>query len=290
MRVLHFGDLHVWRARVPWRDALYPKAWLGPLNLLLRRARKFPPSYRRPVMEALWREEADLVVFTGDFSTFSLEEEFQEAAEWFGPLREKWGDRLFALPGNHDRYTPGALRRRHLERWLPWVRTDPLSRLELEDGWTLLGVDHSVPLPFRSNGVVTPESLPALADALAAEGSAGRKVLLAGHFPYATPAAHPETWEHRLIGGEAFAEVLRAFPPAAYLHGHKHVRWALRPAVTPETLCLNCGSAGMRHTDPLRQAGYVSFHLGEEGVEEAHWHRYDGRGGWEKGPLTPDPA
>lgn len=290
LRILHFGDLHVWRAEFVWREAYHPKRWLGPLNLALRRAHAFPPAYRRPVMDAVLAENADIVVFTGDFSTFSLESEFSEAARLFAPLHERYGKRLFAIPGNHDRYTARSLRRKLLEKHLPWVRQDPVSRLDLSNTWTLLGVDHAVPLRFRSNGIVSESTQTALRDELQRLKQQQKNVILAGHFPYATPVAYPESWEHKLLGEEKFAALLREFPPAVYLHGHKHVRWALRPACTPETLCLNCGSIGMKHDNPRKQAGYLLFDLHETGIDNLQEKVFDGQGGWETRPLIPDPA
>ncbi len=287
MKILHFGDLHVWSAKPLWSEWMYPKRWLGPINLHLRRARHFPPAYRKAAMAAILESDVDGVWFTGDFTNFSLEEEFAEAARLFAPLREKWGDRLLALPGNHDLYTPGSVQKRLLERHLPWVRTETAWRTVWMPGLDVIGVQHAVPLKLRSNGVVTPETQNALRAELSATRQAGHTAVVMGHFPYATPPDHPETAEHRLLGEAELAALFTELPPALYLHGHKHVRWALRPPETPETLCLNCGSMSMQHEHPQKQAGFLTFDLDAHGgVRHLTAHTYDGHSDWRPTPLS----
>ena len=53
MRILHFGDLHVWRMQVEWDDPLYPKRFLGGANLLLNRRKRFPPDLGRAALEQI---------------------------------------------------------------------------------------------------------------------------------------------------------------------------------------------------------------------------------------------
>lgn len=286
MKIVHFGDLHVWSRRMVWKESYVPKRWMGSLNLLIRRARKFPKPFREAALDAVLAEDADLVVFTGDFTNFSIRQEFAECADLFAPLVEKMGERLFAIPGNHDCYTSRSVREKLLEASLPWVCMDPVSRLDVNDRLTLLGVHHSVPLRFRSNGLVTETTQQALREAFNACREENRTVLLAGHFAYATPVEHPETPEHKLLGDDLFADLLREFSPSVYMHGHKHVRWAIRSSLTPDTLCLNCGSSSMKSKDPLKQAGFLSWDQQDDGtVENLQAHTYNGFDTWTKEPF-----
>ncbi|WFB37665.1 metallophosphoesterase [Kiritimatiellota bacterium B12222] len=287
MKMIHFGDLHVWnRTPMMWSELYYPKRWLGPLNLLLHRSKFFPPAYRQAAMDAILAEEPDVAVFTGDFSSFSLKSEFEQADELFAPLREKLGERLFAIPGNHDVYTTRVARRRVLENSLPWVHTDLVTRLDLNDRLSLLGVNHSCPFLIASNGKVTPEAqerLRAMFDVLNAEG---RTVLLAGHYPYISPPEFPEANNHKLLGDDELAQVVKEGAPAVYMHGHHHIRWAVRPRITPETLCLNCGSVSMKHARPDKQAGFLSWDQQDDGeVRNLTAHTYDGKSAWAKSPV-----
>lgn len=279
LKVIHFGDLHVWKKALPPGEWWYPKRWLGPINLLARRAKKFPSDYRKRVVEDIRASDADLVIYSGDFTTLSHPWEFEEAARIFAPLVEKWGERFFAIPGNHDRYTPGTLKHQLLERHLPFAATDRVKRQDIGTWLSLIGVDHSEPLMIRSNGIVRPASQRKLEETCAQAKQDGRAILLVGHFPYATPPEYPETWEHRLIGEDAFAQTVAGIQPLAYLHGHKHVRWAIRPDSSNGVLCLNCGSAGMKSDNPAKQAGFLSFSVApEKGVSDLKAHRLEDDG------------
>lgn len=276
MRILHFGDIHFWRLRFDW-DFYYPKRFLGLANLALRRRHKFPPHLAWRVARAIVDEQADLVVFSGDLSTMSLDAEFRDAAAAFAPLYEKWGERLVVIPGNHDRYTPGSVCSRRYEKHFPHGAFPEGERVcvrEFDDGLAVVAVDASRPFKVRSNGFfdsALEEELDARLDALA---GGGRRVVLVGHFPYAYPPEVEAAWDHKMLRDGAFAALVARHRPAVYLHGHKHIRWALRDGRTPDTLCLNCGAAGMVSDDPAKQAGWVSFDLGAGGavggIEFAH--------------------
>ena len=261
MRVLHFGDIHFWKIGTD-RDFYYPKRALGTVNLTLRRQWKFPPSYARAVAQEVARQEADLVIFSGDFTTMSLKREYEMAAEAFAPIREKFGDRLFAFPGNHDRYTPLAVRSGRFEKFLPFAANlidGALTRTQvIGDQLAIIGFDCSHPCRIRSNGTMTGELTRELRAALERQRDEGRRVFLVGHYPYAYPPGVKISWEHQLLEMARLTELVSEFKPAAYFHGHKHIRWLLRPPATPDTPCLNCGAAGMKSSSPEKQAGFIT--------------------------------
>ncbi|MDF3128103.1 metallophosphoesterase [Kiritimatiellaeota bacterium B1221] len=287
MKIIHFGDLHVWRFTPVWSELYYPKRWLGPLNLLFHRSKHFPPEYRRAAMDAIVNEKPDVAIFTGDFSSFSLQAEFEEADQLFAPLREQLGERLFALPGNHDCYTPRAHRNQIMQRVLPWVHAEPVSRLDLNDKLSLVGVNHSEPFWVASNGRVTSDTQTQLKAMFAQMKAEGRTVLLAGHYPYVSPEEYPESKDHKLIGDAEFAEVVKEGGPAVYMHGHQHIRWALRSERTPDTLCLNCGSVSMKHDRKDKQAGFLSWQQQDDGqVEHLTAHTFNGIDAWAKTPIS----
>lgn len=287
MKLIHAGDLHVWRHGIPLSDPFAIKRWLGAVNLLLHRARAFPPELRQVALAAIGAEEPDAVIFTGDFSQSSQRSEFRECARLFRPLQERLGVRLIALPGNHDVYTTKAEQKQWLEKELPWVHTAPVDRVDLEGALTVVTVNHSRPFRLKSNGQVQPHTQELLRATLEECRREGRVVLLAGHYPYATPPEYPETPDHRLLGEEAFRELVAEFAPPLYLHGHKHVRWALRSTLTPSTLCLNCGSLGMKSDQQEKQAGFLSWEQEEDGtVRHLTAHRFTDQGDLRQEPLS----
>jgi len=281
MKFVHFGDLHLWCHGFVARELQYPKRWIGPLNLALNRRRKFPPAYRLPAIDAILEEKADVVIYTGDFTTLSLREEFVMAAALFERIFEKLGDRFIALPGNHDRYTAASVKKGYLEQFLSFLPSERVFTRQLAPRLTVVGVDHSYPLLLRSNGVVKDEVHQALQETLERMRKTNQIVVLAGHYPYASPAEHPESWDHKLLGAERLEALIQEYKPLLYLHGHKHVRWNLLPPSTPSTRCFNCGSMGMKNPSPLKQAGFLSWEMDDRGeIRNLQAKVFDGRASW----------
>ena len=270
MRVLHFGDIHFWKIGTD-RDFLYLKRLLGIINLTVRRSRRFPPEYARVVAQEVARQEADLVIFSGDFTTMSLNSEFRMAAEAFAPICEKFGDRLFAIPGNHDRYTPYSVRSGRLEKLLPFASLGDEGQLTrtqvVSDQLALVGFDCSHPCRVRSNGTMDDALVEELRVALENQREAGRRVFLVGHYPFAYPPEVEIAWEHKLLGMERLEELVAEFKPAGYFHGHKHIRWQLRSPGAPATPCLNCGAAGMKSASEEKQAGFLVADFADDDLE-----------------------
>jgi 3',5'-cyclic AMP phosphodiesterase CpdA len=268
MRILHFGDIHFWRLQLA-QDFYYPKRLLGIVNLAMRRRHHFPAELAREAMARIAEEDADLVLFSGDMTTMSLEGEFRDAAEAFAPLYEKWGDRLVAIAGNHDRYSPASVRRNYFEDYFPHAAMPEGRRVfsrQFGDHLCVVGFDASRPFMVRSNGLLDQGIERELDHELEVAGETGRQVLLMGHFPYSYPGGFPGKWHHRLLRDGVLAELIARHRPVAYLHGHKHVRWCLRDARTPQTLCLNCGPAGMSSSLSDSHAGWLTFELSQDGI------------------------
>lgn len=287
MKFVHFGDLHVWSQFFAWRELQYPKRWLGPINLRLKRHKRFPPAYRLPAIDAIIKEETDIAIYTGDFTSFSLREEFVMASALFERIFEKVGDGFIAIPGNHDRYTEASVRKGHLEDYLTFLPKERVFTKQLAARITVVGVDHSYPCLLRSNGIVKDEVHAQLVETMERMKKTNQIVILMGHYPFVTPPEHPETWEHKLIGEEKMLELVQSFKPKLYLHGHKHVRWSVRPESCPDTLCLNSGSIGMMSDDPQKQAGYLTWNMDDRGeISKLTAKVYDGSSEWVPHELT----
>lgn len=286
MKFVHIGDLHVWDHAFVWQELHHPKRWIGPLNLMLNRRKRFPPSYRLPAIDAVLNEKPDVVIFTGDFTTLSLREEFVMAAALFERIFEKLGPQFIAIPGNHDRYTPGSEAADHLHHYLSFLPRERVFTRQLDMRLTLVCVDHSYPLKLRSNGIVKDDVHQALEETLARMKKTNQQVILAGHYPYATPPEHPESWQHGLIGAERLGALVKEYKPLLYLHGHQHRRWRLRDPQTPDTLCLNCGSLGMKDPSPDRQAGFWTWEMDDRGAISALTAKvFDGESTWQAHPA-----
>lgn len=274
MRILHFGDIHVWRLRLA-RDFWYLKRLLGTVNLTIRRRMRFPAHYPAIVAAEVLRSDVDAVIFSGDMSTMSLVPEFEEAARLFAPIHEKWGDRFFCIPGNHDRYSPGSIRSGFYERYFPYgaFGEGKLVRRQLiDEGLVIVGFDCSHPCRIRSNGTMSDRLEAELRTALEHERSEGNRVLLTGHYPLAYPSDVHASWEHKLLKAERLERLVAEFEPIAYFHGHKHQRWLER---VKKTLCVNCGAAGMTSSEVSKQAGFMTVDLNGKNLTNAEAHVLD---------------
>src|SRR5262245_29233569 len=108
LRIVHFSDIHVFESKAAWnaRDLLSKRltGWVN--NRLLPRGRQFrgAADVLRRLVDDIYRQKPDLLLFSGDATTLGVEEEFALAADI---LRVKDPSALpgFAVPGNHDYYT-----------------------------------------------------------------------------------------------------------------------------------------------------------------------------------------
>ena len=113
-RIVHVSDLHVWR--LSWNPLhWYGKRALGMGNLLLRRARKFRLEEIPSLVQAIESDNPNHVVVSGDFTTTSLPREFESSAAGLGTLISDPA-RATVVPGNHDRYTRSAARKKGFEQ------------------------------------------------------------------------------------------------------------------------------------------------------------------------------
>lgn len=265
LTLIHFGDLHAWRLALEWRDP-YLKRGLGFFNWWLRRGKRFPPALAQRMLRHLEQQEADLLVFSGDFSAMAQGDEFARARQWLEPLRRKWGARFFAIPGNHDRYTPRSARSAYESHFADeeMAAGQGVKRMVVDGGLSLVGFDASIPRPLSCRGYFPRALHERLESVLLEEERAGRRSILVGHYPYAVPPLYHHKWSRRLVGASSLAGLIARYRPLLYLHGHEHRRrWALRPPQTPETLCLNSGSIGLWEEDPLKRAGFLTVELNE---------------------------
>jgi 3',5'-cyclic AMP phosphodiesterase CpdA len=259
IRIVHFSDMHLWSWGLDWPDVPL-KRWLGLGNLALRRARQFPYWLAEQVVAEMVKVEADACVFTGDLTTCALGRELDMAVVLLSPLRERWGDDLMIMPGNHDRYTRKVVAAQRFESCLLPGREQAPWRLDLSSGFTLVGLDCSAPRMMSSRGRFTAEQARQSETALEQVKKEGRRLVLCGHYPYSYPEDFRIKWSHLLPrqDRQRLTNLVRWSQPAAYLHGHEHHRWVhASPLETPLVPCVNAGSAGCLKSKPHSRAGFL---------------------------------
>lgn len=244
-RIVHISDIHL------WRFPLNPLHWVGKRtlglgNLLLRRGRKFRRERLPELIRAVDSDSPDHLILSGDLSTTSLDSEF----EW---VRAAFGDRLSTpekatvLPGNHDRYTRGAWRRREFDRWFGHTTgADRYPFLKpLAPGLALIGFDPCLPRPISARGLAAPEAVEGLCEILRTLDPNRTRCLLFGcHYPGEVPEEHREREKgHEMVGARQVVQALAEAPiPIFWLHGHLHYPWLFASPTVERLVYLNPGA------------------------------------------------
>jgi 3',5'-cyclic AMP phosphodiesterase CpdA len=287
LRIIHLSDIHVWRYTFnPLR--LANKRALGVLSLVVRRARRFRLERLRDVVDRVLGLGADHVLITGDLTTTALPAEFQAARAALADLLADPG-RVTVLPGNHDRYTRGSVRRRHFEEWFgayspagpyPWLRP-------LDDETALLGLD-ATRAHLSATGWLPPAQLAAARALLADPSARPRRLVVACHYPLAAPPSYQKELAHkRLTNARDLAGWLAGVGPHLFCCGHVHAAWAFVPRDFPGQVCLNAGAPLLRDRTGLRPPGFLEITLHDRDVSVVH-HAWVGQG-WETRALYQDP-
>ena len=256
MRFLHCSDVHVvGDYRRPSWFALGWRRMPALAELKLRgRGVVFAnsPQVIRTIVADVERHRADHLIVSGDLTGYALEEEFDAALAALGPIaRDK--RRCTVIPGNHDTYTPGALKDLRFERRfghllesdLPQHRREgpfPFVRL-LDDGAAVVGLlSARVPfVPGCSFGVIGKRQLEGLEAAIADPALEHRAVLVVVHHAPLTKAGKPDKPLHRLVDAEALFRIIHG-PRFAVLHGHIHKRYH-HPATRDRPNIFGAGSS-----------------------------------------------
>lgn len=273
MRLIHLSDIHVWRYPLnPLR--FFSKRTVGVLDLLRGRARKFRQERLSAVVDRVRSLEADHILITGDLTTTALPEEFRDAAEALQPLLT---DRSKAtiVPGNHDRYTSGSLRKRKFEQMFgafapsesfPWLKPiDPET--------AILGLDPTRP-HLSARGYLPPEQL-AEAQRLVKE-KRPRRLIIACHYPLEAPPPYQRQLAFkRLTNADEVIAWVQTIGPHLYCCGHVHAAWAFTPTSIPQQLCLNAGAPLLRDPTGLRPPGFLEVTLEGDRVSAVH-HSWNG--------------
>ncbi len=272
LRVAHVGDLHFW-ALPRLSDRLFSKRMLGTANLLLRRARKFQRTRGGELVKGITDANPDWALFSGDFTTTSLESEFLKAKSVLKPIITGMRGRVRAVPGNHDRYTAREFRTRMFERYMEAIMPEDnrVYGLSMGSGNFLLGLDCTADNGLGSWGHVTPDMLQTIERIWQAYSREISRMWILAHFP----AEDPPGLVHgnrrgQLHGAAELLSVLSGVSaPMLWLHGHHHRRWCYRSPRVPRLTYLNAGAPLMRFSGQDADLGFLEITATEEEVSVA---------------------
>ncbi|AKU92773.1 metallophosphoesterase family protein [Vulgatibacter incomptus] len=252
MKILHISDVHVqvdYDER-PWRKLGWRRLAAQLELKLAKRAQRYvkaPETIARLVAEAA-RNAVDHVVLSGDLTALALDEEFEGARKALGELADK-PDKLTVIPGNHDVFTPGSVRKQRFEKWFGHLLGSDLPELRAEGAWPhvrLLGDDVAIvglcsarvpPVPGIAAGRVGDDQLQALMKICAHPKVKGRTVHVVLHHTPVRPDGKVDRRDHGLTDALRFLEACRLAGVATVMCGHIHKRFTLALEGGPRIIC-----------------------------------------------------
>ncbi len=287
MRILHLSDIHVWH--YTWNPRqLFSKRSIGMMELLTGRAGRFRLERLDDVIAHANALGADQILITGDITTTALPSEFRVALKHLEPLLQD-PQRVTIVPGNHDRYTVGALRDRRFEAafqtflpepTFPWLR-------RIGDRTAILGLDAARP-HLSARGFLPEAQIEAAMPLVGEARRESRELIIASHYPVTAPAAYQrDLSKKRLDNAPRVAEWLRTIGPHLYCCGHVHAAWAFTPPELPQQLCINAGAPLLRDPTGLHPPGFVEITL-KAGVVSVTHHAWSGDA-WQEISLAQQP-
>ncbi|GAB2184041.1 metallophosphoesterase family protein [Roseibium sp. LAB1] len=228
----HLSDPHLGPLPDPKLLQLFSKRILGYLNWHRNRSRIMGANYLEQLVEDMKAQAPDHIAVTGDLVNIALPIEITGARTWLEEIGAP--EDVSVVPGNHDAYVPGAVRRARAA-WWPYMNGDgagsqPSNGTKSEatfpyvrkrDGIALVGVTTGrASGPWFATGRVGSKQskrLRAILDDLGRDGLF-RVVML--HHP---PFRHATHWHKRLSDASRVRAVVKRAGAELILHGHTHV-------------------------------------------------------------------
>ena len=256
MRILHCSDPHfdLSLQTIPWKK-WFGKRAIGALNLLGGRGRYFDDAEAKIAALTRFKEQndVDLVLCTGDLTALGLTAELENAAELLAPLAQP-PERFIVIPGNHDVYSADVIRGDHFHLYFgQYMHTDwpqyavdgpwPIVRL-FGEPVAVIAVNSAKPnpLPWRSDGHITPVQLEALERILADPRLQKRWVFVMTHYAARLADGTPDKPNHGLRNADAFLHACRSIERGAIRNGHIHRCY--RTPLQKEGLAIDLYGAG----------------------------------------------
>lgn len=232
MRIAHLSDLHI-----DSPDALKPGMFfdgilpnrrvLGAANYLLRRRSVHQVDVLRAAIRQFCEIGVDHCVVTGDVSNLAIPREFS----FVRSLLDEIGgpDRLSIVPGNHDWYTPDAVRDHRFESFfgdLIWGARDTGGKYpahkDLDGVRLILARTAWTPPAGMAWGKMGDEQIQAIKK-LAMDGTeAGLYVVLAQHHHLFRRRRFLDRFTGRFIDAETEKAMIAGAPIGLVIHGHDH--------------------------------------------------------------------
>ena len=223
-RLAHISDIHLGPLPHVTRSELFSKRITGYINWYRNRADKMNDGSLELLLQHLKSAPQDHLVVTGDLVNLALDAEIELAAKWLtsvGPPTD-----VSVVPGNHDTYVPGALKKIN-SAWSPYMRGDApddgnrFPYLRVRDNVAVIGANSGrASLPFMATGSFREKQARDTTELLKRTKADGLfRVVLIHHPPFRGATARHK----RLIGAKRFRKMIKQYGADLILHGHTHI-------------------------------------------------------------------
>lgn len=225
-RLAHLSDIHLGPLPELSIKELATKRITGFVNWHRNRAKSMFGDTLLHLLDDLKAQRADHIAVTGDLVNLATRTETIAARLWLEALGAP--KTVSVVPGNHDAYVPGALKRA-CQEWNLYMAGDnahPSTEkrfpyLRVRGNVAILGVSTAeATAPFFATGTFKRGQAIELARLLESCRALGLFRVVMIHHP---PIAGSTDWHKRLIGKQFFSKVMRDAGAELVLHGHTHL-------------------------------------------------------------------
>jgi 3',5'-cyclic AMP phosphodiesterase CpdA len=227
LKLAHLSDPHLGPLPDPKLLQLFSKRILGYLNWRTHRAKMMGGNALDQLIADMQAQQPDHIAITGDLVNIALPLEIIGARHWLDEVGPP--DEVSVVPGNHDAYVPGALKKA-AEAWKPYMSADTGSDEPKEASFpyvrrrgdvAIIGVSTARATgPWFATGRVGSRQARELRRILTDLGEEGLFRVVLIHHPPFRKATH---WHKRLSDASRVRAVLKRAGAELVLHGHTHV-------------------------------------------------------------------
>ncbi len=223
----HISDIHLSPLPALTLRELISKRITGYINWRSNRKGTMTGGTLDVLTADLKMQHPDHIAVTGDLVNLALDEELETAQRWLKTLGR--AEDVSVVPGNHDAYVPGALKKTR-RYWEAWMRGDKelaenlpveFPYLRIRGDVALIGVSSArATAPFMATGDLRSKQAKKLAEILTETGQRGLFRVIMIHHPPVRGAAPSHK---RLLGIGLFQRIVRQHGAELVLHGHTHL-------------------------------------------------------------------
>jgi len=228
----HLSDPHLGPLPDPKLLQLFSKRLLGYLNWQRHRSKIMGGNTLEDLVEDMKSKAPDHIAVTGDLVNIALPLEIAGARTWLEEVGEPAS--VSVVPGNHDAYVPGAVRKAR-SAWWPYMCGDqadapPAEKTRSEATFpyvrkrgdvALIGVTTGrATAPWFATGRVGSNQSKRLRAILEELGREGFFRIVMLHHP---PFRKATGWHKRLSDASRVRTVVRRAGAELILHGHTHI-------------------------------------------------------------------